>query len=1458
MRTFEYIGRESAEAQPPLLDVEFESLAAHRALCGAIVAIVTLALWLLRRRSWQSKGIVGAVGLLLPLALAGVVPVHFEVWLDGIFLGTLCGIGAWLLYELPSAVASWNRRAPAAKTRSTPSRRLGAAGTAALLAAALLSVPSAAQSDEGKAAESKASPSIVAPRPPVSGAAVIPYDSDHDPLAAGRVLLGPEAFLELWNRAHPEQPLGTHPLQEAFVTEAIYKAQVVAPADSNKSAASGNSGQVAVAGHLVLYSRVDHPASVSLPFQDAALKTAQLDGKPALLVPRRDTKAEKPQPRQYEVVLKSAGIHLLDVELELPARVAGPSGEFTLNLLPVASGRLSFELPHGASTVRINGADAGFRRRTDGSQEWIDVPIDSATGLTLSWQPTTEAGSTAQSIESFAKTLLALDDAGLRIASRFSLTIRQGGVSELTFVLPPHSKLKNLRGSDVAGWKIEGNDPARTLVVALRRKVTGSTSVDLEVFQPLDVGESPLALAAVLPPPRDVVHETGLVALSAGSQFEVRGPNLPGAARIDASEFNLAEFTGGSERQVPREATIEAAFRYAGRPASFETTISRRSSQTDVSSLYGVLVGRRKLTLSSQFHLQPAGIALTRSQFRLPAGFLVLSVEGVPLTDWYQTGVAGAKSLVVEFAAPQSAPFDLIINGTVAKNPDDSKTTLDVPTLSGARRAEARMAVWLDGSYQGTIAEAADWRSISPDQTPSAMKSLLAVPPQFAFESRKLEPASISLNLAHATARLSGDSATIVTVTDAAVFYTVALQWTITQATADTFVLTMPDWLASRLDLNDPQAVRAANPRRRQTISTALPNGRVRWTIELQDPVADQLFLTATAVLPLPTDGKIVAPALGFETEGPSDGERRFEPLAIQRHFLALVNQSTGQLSDAAGNSIETVDRGGLPMQVDANLLKQAMLVGRWTRPNATASWRLDRPSVRRGAAAFVNLADLVTVIEPGGTWRTLATYRVKNLSRQFLAVEIPERSEILSVLVRQKPARPVTSNVKGKSLSLIPLPEVSEGDLSFEVQMVVGGRLAGGALPQGVRLAGDKVALVAPQVVTWESDADYGIPVARTRWTVWLPKDEQVRVLTSSQDTNLDQTDEHAAELFERSALVEEAKQLLTVLELERSGKSTSLASGNLAKLESALSREAQQDQSGADVLQKIRARRQAVPGLQEKQAAPEAKPLTSETQSEQAQDLLTRNSVPQARNGANSEENKASEFGFRSKGAFGGGMGGFRINQGLNRQQPISKDETITEPESPADLAKEMESLKAQSQSKGEKKGADGKSVPAQSSLGLGQFGAPVFSNTPVSAVPPAAAGVAAPAPEGASAPRSPGTLSLAFAIPEEGQKLVFTKVGGDPKLTVELRPRKSLELLFGLLWMLPWLFLLVLAMILFGRNRYAPVARRQLPFGLIAVGLLLYILLPVPLSLVGLVFVAAGTVQASVMRHRQVASR
>jgi hypothetical protein len=48
-------------------------------------------------------------------------------------------------------------------------------------------------------------------------------------------------------------------------------------------------------------------------------------------------------------------------------------------------------------------------------------------------------------------------------------------------------------------------------------------------------------------------------------------------------------------------------------------------------------------------------------------------------------------------------------------------------------------------------------------------------------------------------------------------------------------------------------------------------------------------------------------------------------------------------------------------------------------------------------------------------------------------------------------------------------------------------------------------------------------------------------------------------------------------------------------------------------------------------------------------------------------------------------------------------------------------------------------------------------------------------------------------------------------------------------------------------------APAARRQLPYALIALGLVLFVLLPLPLGLIGLLFVVVGTIWVLSARQR-----
>jgi hypothetical protein len=1422
---FRFLGRKEIGQVGPQLDVQLTSRRRDEMHSLVILAVVGYLFWSVRRASPSRKALLVALGLTLPLALITIVPIDRQSWLDGIFLGTLGGLVLWCL----AASVPWLFRA----SHSTTSRTK-AASAAVLILSVLLSARSASASDP-------ISPTALNEPTARAGRVILPYDLAKDPLSANHVFLEREAFLELWNRAHPEQPIGRRPPIDGVVTTAIYSAKIVRDSqrDGSKGAVSPESGaHAAVTGRLVLESFVDRPITVALPLRRVAFRTAKLDGQPALLIPHPEKQAGAGDAILFDVGLPARGIHLLDVEFDLAARTTGPAGQLTVPLLPVASGRFSLELPEGASQVQVTGAEAGFRKRQESGRQWIDIATGSGSELTIAWQPEHGPVSSVRSVEAAGTTAVSLEETGLRVYSRYRMHVVQGTASEFSFSLPPTLKLQQIRGGDVAGWKVEGVDPARKLIVNLRRNVSGDTRLEFDFFQALDVRESPTNVAAPLIVPLDVVRETGTVALYRGGPFDVRSAAVVNARQIDVREFP------GTEFEPLAGMSADSAYRYMTRPVRLEWLVARRGAQTDVSARHAVIVGRRKLAISSRFRIEVSGTSLTGVAIVVPRDFLTMSVAGPGVSDWFVGDATGDhQTLAVEFASPQQGAFDLVLSGTVAKNPEEPKASLQVPALTEVRRARTVLAVWVDDSYLPTIVGSAGWKPITPQQIPEDtnqnVKSLSPQRPRFTFETVQPQPNAVVLNLSHAAPRLSGDSATIVTVTDTSVFYTLALRWTIAQAGADTFTVTTPGWLAGRLDFIDPHVANSGGPRLRQITSAKLPDGRIQWTIFLQDPVRAHFFVVATAVLSLPADAKIAAPSLTFESEKTVGDEHGLQPLVLQRHFVVLVNQSAGQLASLSPDAVQTVERDEIPIDLDAALLKQAMFVGRFVRPDATVAWQIERSAVQKGAPAFVNLAELVTVVEHSGTWRTQAVYRIKNFSRQFLAVQIPPESEILSVYVQDKPSRPVALSHAGQALQLVPLPAVSQADLSFEVRMVVGGRLSSGLLPSGVRLWAETLPLPVPQVHSLESDRDYGMAVLRTRWTIYFPQNEEVHAIDDAKLTNVDASGENESALLERSAVVDEVKQLFSVLESESNSKTNYQALRNLKTLQGKLDREGGPPAgSERDLGKKIgeyearfksdEQRQVATPD--DKQAAVEF--FNPDVQAKQAKTLLGRNSA-----------NVATQDDMDIDGVLGGNLGPqtqpqlqFEFRQGADEdkgdkgldQSFIAKALQRRKGVEDQSLNKQLEAFQTQERQQqapkdqmqaGDKKNADTEAGNGRMTAGDQWAGQ-----------------------------RTPGSLSLAFDIPTDGRKLVFTKVGGDPKLALVIRPRRSFEMIFSVAWMLVWGCLGVAVVVAAGRGTRAGVARKSLPRIVMGVALVVFLLEPASISWLGLAILAvAAAVEA-----------
>lgn len=103
--------------------------------------------------------------------------------------------------------------------------------------------------------------------------------------------------------------------------------------------------------------------------------------------------------------------------------------------------------------------------------------------------------------------------------------------------------------------------------------------------------------------------------------------------------------------------------------------------------------------------------------------------------------------------------------------------------------------------------------------------------------------------------------------------------------------------------------------------------------------------------------------------------------------------------------------------------------------------------------------------------------------------------------------------------------------------------------------------------------------------------------------------------------------------------------------------------------------------------------------------------------------------------------------------------------------------------------------------------------------------------------------GGLSLPISLPVAGQKLVYTKTGGDPKLTLTVRPKAALRFGLGFMWTAIWIAgAVLLAVKVRGPNARVAVGR-IVAWGLLLVGLAGWCLLPIPASGVALIAMAAG---------------
>ena len=1098
-KTFRYAGADPARGGITL-KLDYVDEHSGTVLRIFLVALVALVGWCLRGSNCLTKATLAALGLTIPLALLPLAPQSLQVALDGLFFGVVVTCALWLLLGIIHCLETSCVNCCGLRT-SQNGVKLGALIAFVLLSGNVFAQGKGQPNPEPNAQAPAQAPGGAPMAPPVKREAtlVVPFDAGTDPLAADKILLPFDKFVELYQQAYPDKVMRQTAPHSGGIVDALYAAKLI-PNDK-----APEESTVEVTARYAVRSYVDGQLQVELPVGAVAARQAKLDGKTAALIVNGACS---------KVAISSAGLHVIDFVFSIPARLSGSTGSFTLPLLPAPSGKLSLVLPAKDLSVRINGSSTVFRRVTQGDVQSIEVPVDKGGDLAISWQPEQAKGAAAAVVHVDSVQAVTLTDAGIRVSTGFQYRVRQGSVADVTFSLPATYRLQAVNGSDVGGWELQGEGEARKLRVIFRRNITDTTQLTVEAFLDSKVGVEATVIEIPQLAPFEVTNEIGQLAVFAGNQFTIRADKVDALSQIDADKFNTT-------LPVSRpNVAPQLAYRFSKRPFALALRATRQESQANVVAHQAGFVTLRKQQLTTRLLYNLTGAPRSSFSIALPAGYVVLDVKATGLHDWSLGKQNDETSLTIDLNGPRLGLAEVVLSGTVPRDNGDVNASLVFPRPLDATKLTSSAAVWLDEGFTGTLDTFEGWRSVDAAHASPEVKAVRPNQPvQFAFQSNSVTPSAILLKLQRATPKLTANGLTMVSVTDVAVVHTLALQWQIKAATTDSLVFTTPSFLAGKLEF--------AGDGIRETTHADAGNGRTRWTIWLRTPISGKYFVAAVGTMP-PASKEVVAPSVAFEA------------VDSQNQYVLLINSSQSQLTSASPELTEAVQREDVPVVVDQSLVDQATELVRVKQLLTAPRWTLQTFAQTAGAPASVNVADITTIVSRDGTYRGQAIYTIKNRSRQFLALKLPTNAKLMSVFVGNVPSRAVKTKRNNEEIELIALPKTSAASLSFPVRIQWSGRLSG-TLPKNARLTRQELDFPAPVVVSQQDDPDFGIPVARTRWTVWLPEDLDAQPLKVSARHNLTLQSSDQNDLLYEKAAMQELSELLGYVEQNYSFQSTS-----------------------------------------------------------------------------------------------------------------------------------------------------------------------------------------------------------------------------------------------------------------------------------------------------------------------------
>jgi hypothetical protein len=1007
------------------------------------------------------------IGVGLVATLVPVIPGPIELAL--VFNGAFWAACLLIPYYLAVGAARW--MAAGLRRLFTPH---AAAGTAVLVVAAILGVG-------GAWAEAAEAPppyiiQVVPPPEPVkvpADALILPYDpATQTGIKGADKLLVPYAkYVELWNLAYPEKPLGEHKPPAPY-----------ALAGASLSASLKGDEYMLVEGYIDIDVYTNDYAIVPLPLEGGVLAKADLDGKPAKLsvtvaaatrpqglepagqarqqgapqpgpqqgmaqpAPQQAVQGKnaapevRPPPRSFIVLYASGkGRHRLDVavRMRLEKRGGWRVAEGRLPAAPATA--LALRAPDAGTEIRLGGVPDRRTYETKAADQVINTALTADGALSIQWRPKVSEGQTDTTLTAQSSATLDVQEDSLRLAWALHLEFRHGEREFFAVEVPAGYTVEKVEGMNVRGWELKTAGGRQELEVTLLKRAKGTEDFTVSIWRPADkaAGEFDVPLIGVTGAVRHsgelVIRRSPLLDLRTVTTNAVTRADLP-VARPPSAVRNVQVGAPGPQPadESPLGIRPYQAYRFVATP--FVIRLASEPVAAKVAAAVQTLlkVAERERNVESRVLLTIENRPLYRARFVVPADLKIERVVAPGTFEWALTdlpageaGAAGRKVLTIYLASGIQGSCSIVIQGKLGLDRQALETAVPRLEVLDVDRQQGDIVVQVDPAFdvradglenieRVLLERTFGW--LNPGQRTLAQLALHYTRPDYAGR----------LVLTARKADVTCFTVTNSRVTDRAIEDAVLVTWTIKNAGIREVAFLLPAWMKD---------ARISVPLLRQKTVTPVADdpSRVRVRLQLQDEVMDELRV-------LVENDRLLA---GGSHDVPIP---EVETGRTDRRYAAVESAGRDEVQVEKKDGLEPLSRQQKEWATVSGLLRggmtQAFVVAAGAEKPHLAFLTKERAAVET-AKARIGLAKTVLVMDASGAYRAEQVYHLDNRTEQFLEIQMPEGAALWTAIVAGEPVKPTLVNDPARPRHVnIPIVKTAAGDLDYAVILKYGGKL--------------------------------------------------------------------------------------------------------------------------------------------------------------------------------------------------------------------------------------------------------------------------------------------------------------------------------------------------------------------------------------------------------------------------------